>query len=281
MINKFLIFIINIMYVIARHIVTLILVLWSIMGLAQQTKVVDSVKTQIQYARGTVTSASKQVPMENVHVVNLNQVIGTITNKDGEFKIRAEVNDTLHFSFLGYKSFKVTVTNDWLKYQNTSIEMTEAAYALEEVVVKKHNLTGYVEIDAKYVPVSTSAGRYRISGLPQGYEAGKKGPNTIGQILGAVFNPADLLYNVFGKKPKQMRKLRKMKEDNEIRDLLASKFDRELLTTLLQVEKSELEEVLMHCNYSKEFIQTANDLQILDAISSCYEEYKVLKRKKA
>ncbi|MGO3154274.1 MAG: carboxypeptidase-like regulatory domain-containing protein, partial [Mesonia sp.] len=27
-----------------------------------------------------------------------------------------------------------------------------------------------------------------------------------------------------------------------------------------------------------QFIKTANDLQILDAISGCYEEYKVLNR---
>ena len=274
------------MQTLIKYIVLFCLLLCALVGSAQDTtpdKLKDSVKVNdsIQYAKGKVTSASTQFPMENVHVVNLNQVIGTITNKQGEFKIQAEVNDTLHFSFLGYKSFKVKVTGDWLKYQNTSIELTELAYALEEVVVKSHNLTGYLEIDAKYVPTNTNAGRYSISGLPKGYEAGKKGPNTIGQILGAVFNPADLLYNVFGKKPKQMRKLRKMKKDHEIRDLLASKFDRELLTTLLEVDKQELEEVLIHCNYSKSFIQTANDLQILDAISSCYEEYKVLNRKKA
>ena len=31
-------------------------------------------------------------------------------------------------------------------------------------------------------------------------------------------------------------------------------------------------------NYSKDFVRTANDLQILDAISECYEEYKILSR---
>ncbi len=31
---------------------------------------------------------------------------------------------------------------------------------------------------------------------------------------------------------------------------------------------------------SKDFIETANDLQVLDAISECYEEYKVLSRSK-
>ena len=77
-----------------------------------------------------------------------------------------------------------------------------------------------------------------------------------------------------------MRKLRQIKEDDRIRDLLAAKFDRETLAELLQLEKVDIEDILSNCNYSKTFILTANDLQILDAISGCYEEYKVLNRKK-
>jgi len=96
--------------------------------------------------------------------------------------------------------------------------------------------------------------------------------------LGAIFNPADALYNLFGNKPTQMKKLRKMKENDEIRTLLQTKFDRQTLAAVLQISSVEIEEILARCNYSKDFMRTANDLQILDAISGCYEEYKVLKR---
>ena len=218
------------------------------------------------------------IGLENVHVINLNLVVGSITDKTGEFKLKAVANDTLHLSILGYKSIKIKVTNDWIKFGNSSIELTESAYALEEVLIYPHKLTGFLEIDTKYIPLNNSQ-RYSISGLQKGYEAGKKGPGAINKILGAIFNPADLLYNTFSKKGKQMRKLRQMKQDDEIRKLLSQKFDRDLLTSFLQIDKSELEDVLSQCNYSKSFIQTANDLQILDAISGCFEEYKVLKRK--
>ena len=75
-----------------------------------------------------------------------------------------------------------------------------------------------------------------------------------------------------------MRKLRKMKKQEEIRTILASRFDREMLTALLQVDKVDLDLLISECNYSDDFIRTANDLQILDAISECYEEYKILSR---
>ncbi|UII75539.1 carboxypeptidase-like regulatory domain-containing protein [Flagellimonas sp. HMM57] len=226
----------------------------------------------------TVINAQSSFPMESVHVINLNKVVGTITDQKGKFTIRAAVNDTLYLSFLGFKSQKVRVTNDMFKFEGTEIALTELAYALEEVIVRPYQLTGYLEIDVKNLPVN-NAYQYSISGLQRSYEAGSKNPSAVTKVLGAILNPADLLRNLFGKKPKQMRKLRQMKEDEDIRNLLASKFDRETLTELLQIEKVDIQDILNNCNYSKSFITTANDLQILDAISSCYEEYKVLNRR--
>lgn len=239
----------------------------------------DQDDIELKEFKAIVVNAQSETPMESVHIVNLNQVIGTITNEDGEFSISAAVNDTLYFSFLGFKSQKIRVTNDMFKFKDTKISLTELAYALEEVIVKPYHLTGYLEIDVKNLPVNT-AYQYSISGLSVGYEAGNKSPSAVTKVLGAILNPADQLRNLFGRKPNQMRKLRKVKEDDEIRDLLALKFDRETLTELLQIEKIDIEDILNNCNYSKSFITTANDLQILDAISGCYEDFKVLNRKK-
>ena len=246
--------------------------LFSLIGLAQEDAETNKVKA-------IVKNAQTNEPMESVHVVNLNQVVGTITNEDGEFSISAAVNDTLYFTYLGFKSQKIRVTNDMFRFGNTEIALTELAYALEEVIVRPYQLTGYLEIDVKNLPIN-NAYQYSISGLSVGYEGGNKNPSAVTKVLGAILNPADLLRNLFGKRPNQMRKLRQMKEDDRIRDLLASKFDRETLTELLQLDKMDIQDILNNCNYSQSFITTANDLQILDAISSCYEEFKVLNRKK-
>ncbi|MBT8187785.1 MAG: carboxypeptidase-like regulatory domain-containing protein [Croceitalea sp.] len=232
----------------------------------------------LQEFKATVVNAQTDFPLESVHVINLNQVIGTITDANGKLTINAAVNDTLYLTYLGFKPQKVRVTNDMFKFEDTRIALTELAYALEEVIVRPYQLTGYLEIDVKNLPVNT-AYQYSISGLNKSYEAGNKNPSAVTKVLGAILNPADLLRNLFGKKPQQMRKLRQMKEDDGIRDLLASKFDRETLTELLQIEKVDIQDILNNCNYSRSFIETANDLQILDAISSCYEEYKVLNRR--
>ncbi|WP_299887399.1 carboxypeptidase-like regulatory domain-containing protein [uncultured Lacinutrix sp.] len=231
-------------------------------------------------AEGVIIDAITNTPLESVNIVNINTVIGTTTNQEGKFKIKAKVNDTLHLSYIGYKSIKVRVTNDWLKFGSSEITLTELALALEEVVVSELKLTGYLEVDIKQVQVNDNF-RYKIAGLNTGYEAGNnKSPNKISKVIGSIFNPLDFLYNTFGRKGKELRKLKKVKQDDEVRALLASRFDREMLMVLLNVNKVDLEEIVSQCNYSKEFINSANDLQMLDAISQCYEEYKVLSRNK-
>ena len=228
---------------------------------------------------GTVVNDATEQPLENVNIVNLNSVKGASSDAKGKFVIRASVNDTLYFSYLGFKSIRVRVTNDWLKYGDIKVKMTELGIALEEVVVRPVELTGYVEVDARIIPVYDNY-RYRIAGLNTGYEGGKTNKGAVSNVLSSIFNPADFLYNIFGKKPKQMRKLRKMKEDDEIRNLLAGKYDRETLMAVLQLERVDIDEIVNKCNYSADFIRTASDLQILDAISECYEEYRVLNRDK-
>jgi hypothetical protein len=97
--------------------------------------------------------------------------------------------------------------------------------------------------------------------------------------MGSIFNPADMLYNFFGKKPKELKRLKEIKKDNSVREMLESKYDREMIAVLLGIDKQELAEIMERCNYSEAFVKSANDLQIMDAISQCYEEYKVLKKK--
>ena len=244
--------------------------------LGQET---DRTESEPGTVSGVVENAADDRILEGVHIINLSKVKGTVTNDKGEFQIAAVPNDTLYLSYIGFKALRVRVTNDWLKYGAVKVKMTELGIALEEVTVADIPLTGFLEIDAKNIPIYDNF-RYQIPGVRSGYEAGEKQPGGVSNVLNSIFNPANFLYNVFGKRPKELRKLRQMKKDDEIRNLLENKFDRETLMALLQIERVDIDEILKQCNYSSDFISFANDLQILDAISGCYEEYKVLKRRK-
>ena len=93
----------------------------------------DTLTTSIQ---GTVVHSQTKLPMNNVHVINTTKVSGTITDGNGFFEIVAKANDTLLFSYLGFETIKVKVTNDWVKNKTSKISLTEKAYALEAVARK-------------------------------------------------------------------------------------------------------------------------------------------------
>ena len=255
-----------------RYFVVFLFVLVANISWAQKDTIVN--------IKGTVVNNETKLPIGNVNVINATRVTGTATSGSGIFEIATKLNDTLLFSYIGFETVKVKVTNDWIKNNPTKIYLSEKAYVLDEVVIRQYQLTGYVEVDTQLIPVADDGFRYSISGLNAGYEAGDKAPGAVSKVLGSIFNPADFLYNTFGKRPKEMKKLKEMKKDDTVRNLLATKFDRETLAALLEIDKDDIPLILQNCNYSEYFIQTANDLQIMDAISLCYEEYKVLKKNK-
>lgn len=238
----------------------------------------DSIRATI--LKGQIIHAENNSILSAAHVLNLNTVEGTITNEKGFFKLPTRVNDTILVSYLGFSSIKLRITNDLLKSGNElEIALYEKPEEIREVIIKSTNLIGVLEIDIKQVPKDRFT-RIHINGLPQTYEVGKPNKKDFSSPLAALFQPVDFLYNLFGQKPKQLKKLQKLKKEDNLRKMLAGKFDREVMMEYLQMDRQELTELLMDCTYSEYFIKKASDLQMIEAVLDCYENYKALKKGK-
>ena len=243
-------------------------VFWS--GFSQESeKIVD--------LRGLILEGVSKEPLGGSHILNLNSVRGTTTDFDGRFTIPASVNDTIMISYIGYQSIKLKITNDLLKGNELSITLHEKASEISEVTVKTHNLIGVLEVDIKQVPKDNYT-RIHIDGLSQTYETGRAAPKSYTSVNAAIFQPVDFLYNMFGKKPKSLKKLKKLKDEDELREILGKKYDREVMLEYLEMNEQQLKDLLDDCNYSEYFIRTASDLQVVEAILDCHENYKALKK---
>ena len=96
--------------------------------------IVNLISAQSDIVKGIIINSKNNQPLENVNIVNINQVTGTASNSSGQFEIQAYANDTLYLSYIGFKSIKVKVTNDWINLDiETMIELTEMALALETI----------------------------------------------------------------------------------------------------------------------------------------------------
>lgn len=263
----------------AKKILYFTLLLISINAFSQEPKTTDPINSfgLSVLLKGQVVSNIDKKPLNGAHLFNLNSVIGTIANKDGKFQITTKVNDTIYVSYLGFQSIKLKITNDLLKGNELVIELHEKAEQMAEIIVKSHKLIGVLEIDAKNVPKNKYS-RIHIVGLPQTYEVGTRAKKNYISPIDALFRPIDFVYNMFGKNPKQLRKLKKLRNEDSLREMLEGKFNRELMMEYLDMSAAELTELLNECNYSDYFIKSASDLQLIEAVLLCYENYKAIKK---
>lgn len=238
----------------------------------------DSIQP-IKTLKGQIIHAEDKHALSAAHVLNLNTVQGSITDDKGFFELPTRANDTILVSYLGYASIKLKVTNDLLKGNELLIALYEKPEEVKEVIIKSTKLIGVLEIDVKMVPKDKFT-RIKINGLKQTYEVGKPRGKNFSSPIAALFQPVDFLYNLFGKKPKQLKKLQKLKKEDNLRKMLAGKFDREVMMEYLEMDRQELTELLTDCNYSEYFIKKASDLQMIEAVLDCYESYKALKKGK-
>ena len=263
-----------------QRIALIIFFLVSFSSLAQERNTSSDTigKSYIKYLTGRVISNTDKKPLQSAHILNLNTVEGTITSSEGTFTLSAAVNDTIFISYIGFQSVKLKITNDLLKGNELEISIHEKTINMDEVTVKSHKLIGVLVVDAKNVPEDRYS-RIQINGLPQAYEMGNARSN-YSSGLNAIFNPVDFWYDKLGSKPKELKRLKKLKEGDQIRNMMEQKFNREVIMDYLDMSRKELNELMSECNYSQSFIERASDLQILEAFLECYENTMPFKKAK-
>ncbi|WP_209402468.1 TonB-dependent receptor [Pseudozobellia sp. WGM2] len=140
----------------------------------------QGVFAQAQEINGTVMDA-EGVPLPGASIVIKSTTTGTQTDFDGNFTINANVGDVLVFSYLGFNSQEVPVSNN-SSYQ---IELVENTAMLDEVVVTGYGsqtratlTTSVSKLDTRILETST---RSNAATALQGTIAGLRVTNTTGQ----------------------------------------------------------------------------------------------------
>ncbi|WCO00892.1 SusC/RagA family TonB-linked outer membrane protein [Psychroserpens ponticola] len=133
--------------------------------------------------KGTVVSEVDQQPIPGVNVLVLNTTRGASTDFDGNFEINVASGEVLQFSYLGYVTSTVIVSDQ----QTLSISLAEDAAQLDEVVVigygtqRKSHLTGAIskvkneDLDQIAVPRVDEALVGQVSGVTIAATEGEAG----------------------------------------------------------------------------------------------------------
>jgi len=107
---------------------------------------VFAVNAQVREVSGVVTDAETGEPLVGVNVSVAGTTTGTITTADGSYTINVPSGQTLHFSYVGYESQNVTITDQ----TRVNVSLALSTEEIDEVVVigygtmKRSDLTGAV-----------------------------------------------------------------------------------------------------------------------------------------
>jgi hypothetical protein len=230
------------------------------------------------FFRGTIMDSSTGQPMMGANIINLSQLKGDSSDENGMFSLPAKVNDSIMVSFLGFKTVNILLTESHLKLHQT-IYLLKAPLDLDEVIISSNQLTGRLPIDVYLIPIQEPIDINPSIAAMFGSRKETR-LSKFNDVLKQLMNPVDLIYNIFSTRAKDMRRLKQIQKEEKVREILANKFDREILSRLLKIDKKDVYLVLEMCDYSEEFITKANDLQILEAILNCYSKYDMYIDKK-
>lgn len=96
---------------------------------------------------------SSNIAIGNVHIVNQNTKLGTVSNDNGEFEMMVSLNDILLFSSIEYERKEISITGNFLKYKKIVVELIPSVNELNEVFIE--GLTGNLNYDINKVPIDT------------------------------------------------------------------------------------------------------------------------------
>lgn len=118
-----------------------ILIIFSTTLLAQKNKF---------WLYGKLKDSSSVV--KNANIINLKTNKGTFSNDFGDYKIIVSIGDTLQFSSVQHRTIYRIVNNFVYGSEVLDVFMISSTYELDEVVLKRNDLDGFLSLDLKKTP---------------------------------------------------------------------------------------------------------------------------------
>ena len=90
--------------------------------------------------------------VKNANIINLKTNKGTFSNDFGDYKIVVSEGDTLQFSSVQHKTIYRVINNFIYRSEVLDVFMVNSRYELDEVVLKRNDLDGFLSLDLKKTP---------------------------------------------------------------------------------------------------------------------------------
>lgn len=212
-----------------------------------------------------------------VNIINIDQELGQVSSKSGNFEIPAQLGDSILFTSLQHKTYTLKVEEKHFKTK-TSIFMEMQINELDEVVLTEYDLSGDLGKDIEQVKTDYLDQRQFGFNKPRRLSPEKRALYTATSSGGGV--PLDyIIMSLNG----QMKKLRQRIENAELKNnqqrILAS-MPYKFFEEDLEIDPKFHEDFAYYCAENKDFMSTfsKNDkLLLIEAFKTQAVDYIALK----
>lgn len=211
----------------------------------------------------------------DVHIINQNTRVGTITNDNGLFEIPIKVGDSLFLSHLNLQDKLIIVTEKILATKNFIINLNEDTVALNGFVLEKQRSIFYQ--DPEIITYNGPIVNAKKLNLPYANTTVEKDKSVIKFRAGGVVSLDNLINSLNGNK-KREKQLKKMSAEDVQLDKIRKKFTDDFFVTDLKIKKEYINQFLNDC-IDKNIIRIFKSDNVLKLTKLLIEESKLYPKK--
>ncbi|WP_298777924.1 hypothetical protein [uncultured Polaribacter sp.] len=182
--------------------------------------------------------------ISDIHILNLNTKVGTITNDSGWFEIPVVKGDSLQFSHINYKENTIIITKKIISKNIIEVELEDKTYHLEEITYQKPKtiFETYNEVK-RYEGPKVNAKKLS---LPYANTKIKKDEAIFKFRSGGVVSLDNLLNSLNGNK-KRNKHLVKLINEDALLSKIRKQFTDDFFITDLKIKKENINTFLNYC----------------------------------
>jgi hypothetical protein len=225
---------------------------------------------------GTIYSSNK--PINDIHIVNLSNRIGTISAKDGTFEILAKQGDLLLFSSIQYQKEKIIITKYHIEATSILIKLVPFVNNLDEIFL--HGLTGSLDLDIKSTPKDTipkSNFVFKLSDLQKklpGDEYGYRSVVNAESFTNPLYLAGGGQGSAINKQLERERALKKeLKKKQQFPYKLKKELGKDFFINDLKIPEDKINQFIDYCE-SQNILEKYYNNQVLEVIEILKEESK-------
>jgi hypothetical protein len=233
----------------------------------------------------------KNPDVGGVTVYNSSSNRGTITDDEGNFRIKVALNDKIEISALQFKDFVVVIDIEILRSKALTVFLIEEVNKLPEIILLPYGLSGDLptdvantttvnpDLDALYFGLDNLDKIDFTADYLSGIRNTAMTDNTLYysadavKIIGMLFKP------IFNSKNKKNKLLNKNATDKEI----TKKYSNEYLMERLNIPKTQIVEFVYYVEDSgldKSLLKNGRELEFLDYLIKRSKEFQSIKNAK-